>query len=293
MTAANSATSSLPNSSAATKAARSVLITGCSTGIGLVTAQHLQANGFHVIASVRNADDISQLTALGIECIQLDLTQTISIDEAVEYIEEHHPQLYGLVNNGAYGQPGAVEDLTTAALREQFETNFFGTHELTQRLIPLFRDNNAGRIIQISSVLGFVGLPMRGAYNASKFALEGLSDTLRVELLSTNIKISIIQPGPIESDFRPNAYKAFAKHIDAENSVHKQVYTQVHERLHRKENARFTLPASAVAKCVAHALNSSKPKVRYRVTLPTIVMAVLKRLLSDHYLDRFIAKQGN
>ena len=271
---------------------RSVLITGCSTGIGLETAKQLNEKGFHVIASVRNADDIKQFKSLSIECIQLDLNDEDSIDNAVHHIQENHPNLYGLVNNGAYGQPGAVEDLTRTALQEQFETNVFGTHSLTQKLIPLFRKNNNGRIIQISSILGFVGLPMRGAYNASKFALEGLSDTLRVELLDTNIKVSIVQPGPIESDFRPNAYKAFAKHIDAKNSVYSKPYEQVYDRLHRKENARFTLPASAVADCVEHALTSLKPKIRYRVTIPTKVMAVLKRIAPNRWLDKFIAKQG-
>ena len=225
--------------------------------------------------------------------IHLDLDNEDSINKAINYIQEKHPTLYGLVNNGAYGQPGAVEDLSRATLQEQFETNVFGTHSLTQKLIPLFRQNNNGRIIQISSVLGFVGLPMRGAYNASKFALEGLSDTLRVELLNTNIRVSIIQPGPIESDFRPNAYKAFAKHIDAKNSVYSESYEQVYDRLHRKENSRFTLPASAVADCVEHALSNARPKVRYRVTTPTKVMAVLKRIAPNRWLDKFIAKQGN
>lgn len=272
---------------------RPVLITGCSTGIGLETTKQLKQKGFHVIASVRDKNDIKKLEALAIECIHLDLDSEDSIASAVAYVTKNHPTLYGLVNNGAYGQPGAVEDLSRAALQEQFETNVFGTHSLTQRFIPLFRKNNHGRIIQISSILGFVGLPMRGAYNASKFALEGLSDTLRVELLDTNIKVSIIQPGPIESAFRPNAYKAFAKHIDAENSIHSKSYKQVYSRLHRKENARFTLPASAVADCVEHALMHARPKVRYRVTTPTKVMAVLKRILPNRWLDKFIAKQGN
>lgn len=271
---------------------KTILITGCSSGIGLETALYLK-DKYRVIASVRNPDDIQLLENLGVNCIHLDLSDEASIDAAITYIKENASDIYGLVNNGAYGQPGAVEDLTRDALIEQFQTNVFGTHSLTQKLIPLFRKNNSGRIIQISSVLGFVGLPMRGAYNSSKFALEGLSDTMRVELRDTNIKVSIIEPGPIESKFRPNAYKAFAKHIDAENSVYAHLYAKVHDRLHRKENAQFTLPPSAVAKCVLHALESKRPKIRYWVTVPTIVMGVLKRILPERLMDKFIAKNAD
>jgi len=274
------------------KKGRPVLITGCSSGIGLATSNYLSRYGYEVIASVRNAEDIELFNQHNIKCIHLDLTDESSIDSAIDYIQTEIPTLYGLINNGAYGQPGAIEDLTRDALHEQFDTNVFGTHSLTQKLIPLFRRNNAGRIIQISSVLGFIGLPMRGAYNASKYALEGLSDTLRIELLNTNIKVSIIQPGPIESKFRPNAYRSFVKHIDAENSIHTELYKQVEGRLNRKENARFTLPAEAVAKCALHALDSKRPKTRYRVTTPTIILAILKWALPTKLLDRFISKQG-
>ena len=272
---------------------KTVLITGCSSGIGLSTATLLNARGFRVIASVRDTKDITILSDFGIECIQLDLTDESSIKAAVKYINDKAPDLYGLVNNGAYGQPGAVEDLSREALEEQFQTNVFGTHSLTQKLIPIFRRNNSGRIVQVSSILGFVGAPMRGAYNASKFALEGLSDTLRVELSDTDIEVSIIQPGPIESQFRPNAYKAFAKHIDPDKSVHAEIYKQVYARLHKKENARFTLPSEAVAKKIHHALTSSKPKIRYWITVPTIIMGILTRILPERLLDKLIKNQSN
>ena len=271
----------------------SILITGCSSGIGLSTAIFLHKHNFHVIASVRNPEDINTLKELGIDCIHLDLRDETSIDSAVTYINEHAPNLYGLVNNGAYGQPGAVEDLTRAALEEQFQTNVFGTHSLTQKLLPIFRQHNRGRIVQISSILGFVGAPMRGAYNASKFALEGLSDTLRVELANTNIKISIIQPGPIESKFRPNAYKAFVKHIDSENSRYANLYQGVHARLHSKKNARFTLPSEFVAKKIHHALTAKHPNIRYWITVPTIVMGVLTKFVPTRLLDKLIKNQSN
>jgi len=270
-----------------------VLITGCSSGIGLSAAKYLQQQGFRVIASVRNKKDIGIFSDLDIECIQLDLTDEDSINSAVNYIKEYAPNIYGIVNNGAYGQPGAVEDLSRDALIEQFQTNVFGTHSLTQKLIPLLRKNNQGRIIQISSILGFVGAPMRGAYNASKYALEGLSDTLRIELKDTGIKVSIIQPGPIESQFRPNAYKAFEKHIDIKQSQYSTIYDQVYDRLHSKKKARFTLPADAVSKRIFHALSSKKPKIRYWVTVPTIVMGVLTKICPEAWRDKLIGHQSN
>lgn len=270
-----------------------VLITGCSTGIGLATALHLREKGFHIITSVRQKKDIEALEAQKFECIQIDLSETTQILAAKKYIKERHPDLFGIVNNGAFGQPGAVEDLSRDALRLQFETNVFGTHELTQALLPVLRTNDKGRIIHISSILGFIGAPMRGAYCASKYALEALADTQRLELFDTHIKISLIQPGPIESQFRANCLPHFQEHINIENSHYKKAYRNVERRLLRKENAKFTLPALAVAKQVEHALSSAKPKVRYTTTVPTKVMSLLKRLLSNKALDRFIQKHAN
>ena len=271
---------------------KSVLITGCSSGIGLDAAHSLSREGFHVIASVRQEKDIPLLENSGIECIQLDLTSEQSITDAVSYIKQKHPKLYGLVNNGAYGQAGAVEDLSRQALRDQFETNVFGTHDLTQKIIPLFRDNNQGRIVQISSVLGFIALPMRDAYNASKFALEGLTDTQRLELIDTNIKISQIEPGAIETKFRDNCLHYFMKNIDGENSLYKKQYLAMQERLNRKGPDKFTAPASRVSKDILHALTSNRPKIRYRITTPTIIGAKLKRLLTDRMMDKISSSKG-
>lgn len=272
---------------------KSILITGCSTGIGLATAKYLQKHHYRVIASVRNPKDIAKLEDQGFECIALDLCSEKSIDQAIDYIHDNAPDLYGLVNNGAYGQPGAVEDLSREALEEQFQTNVFGTHSLTRKLIPIFRKHNIGRIVQISSILGFVGAPMRGAYNASKFALEGLSDTMRIELSNTNIKVVLIEPGPIESDFKANAYKAFAKHIDIKNSHFSELYQEVNERLNSKKKARFTLPAMAVAKQILHAIESPNPKVRYWITVPTIIMGVLTKILPAKIRDKIISSQSS
>jgi len=271
---------------------KSVLITGCSSGIGLDAAHALTREGFHVIASVRQTKDVEPLTNNGIECIHLDLSDEASIDDAVNYINKHHPNLYGLVNNGAYGQAGAVEDLSRQALREQFETNVFGTHELTQKIIPIFRNNNVGRIVQISSVLGVIALPMRGAYNASKFALEGLTDTQRLELIDTNIKISLIEPGAIETKFRENCLIYFNKHIDGEKSLYKDQYLTMKERLNRKGPSKFTAPVERVSKDILHALTANKPKIRYRITTPTVIGTKLKRILTDRMMDKISSNKG-
>jgi len=271
---------------------KSVLITGCSSGIGLNAVYALQKQNYHVIASVRQSKDLEQFQQDGTECIQLDLSDELSIQKAVDYLYQHHPDLYGLVNNGAYGQAGAVEDLTRQALRDQFETNVFGTHELTQKLLPLFRKQNRGRVIQISSVLGVIALPLRGAYNASKFALEGLTDTQRLELHDTNIKMSLIEPGAIETKFRKNCVHYFEKNIDEQSSVYKSQYQQMRIRLERDEKSRFEETPDRVSKDILHALSSEKPKIRYRITVPTIIGAKLKRLLSARMMDKVSANKG-
>ena len=203
-------------------------------------------------------------------------------------------QLYALFNNGAFGLPGAVEDLSRENLKYQFETNVFGWLELTNLAIPVMRKQGYGRIIQNSSVLGFVAMPFRGAYNASKYAIEGLSDTLRLELKGTGIYVSLIEPGPITSQFRANAVKALKQNIDIENSVHREKYIGVLERLNKQGPAApFTLPPEAVLKRVLHALESSQPKPRYYVTFPTYLFGYLKRLLSFRQMDFLLARAGS
>ena len=269
-----------------------VLITGCSTGIGYTTAVELKKRGHRVICSSRKEADVSRLQNEGFETLQLDLADTVSIQQAVkQLIELTEGKIDGLFNNGAYGQPGAIEDLSRDVLREQFETNFFGTHELTNLIIPLMRKQGHGRIIYNSSILGFVAMRYRGAYNASKFALEGLVDTLRIELFDTKIKLCLIEPGPITSHFRKNAFAMYQKNIDPEISFHKDTYKAMEERLQKEGPAApFTLPAEAVAEKVIHALESKKPKIRYYVTFPTYLFGYLKRLLPSAWLDVLLRK---
>jgi len=271
---------------------KSILITGCSSGIGYSTATELKKRGHYVIATARKTEDVTRLTQEGFTTIQLDLADSQSIQQTVNHaVELTDGKIDALFNNGAFGQPGAVEDLTRDVLRYQFETNLFGTHELTNLLIPLMRRQGHGRIIYNSSVLGLVALKYRGAYNASKFALEALADTLRLELHGTNIHISLIEPGPILSDFRKNSYALYKKNIDPSHSFHKEAYKAMEARLQNEGAAvAFTLPAKAVADKVIHALEAKQPKMRYYVTFPTYLFAFLKRILPMSWLDSLLRK---
>ncbi|NOX08808.1 MAG: SDR family oxidoreductase [Gammaproteobacteria bacterium] len=275
------------------KARHAVLITGCSSGIGYHAAKTLQQHSnYHVIASARRAEDVARLKNEGLDTVWLDLNDSESIQQAVsEALEMTGGKLYALFNNAAYGQPGAVEDLSREVLREQFETNLFGTHELTQRIIPVMRQQGYGRIIQNSSLLGFVSLPYRGAYNASKHALEGLSDTLRLELAAANIQVSLIAPGPINSRFRANAWQMYQQHINRDASPHREAYLAMEQRLTKQGPAApFTLDPDAVTKKLVHALESKRPKARYYVTFPSYLFMVLRRVLSTRWLDWVLNK---
>ncbi len=273
---------------------RSVLITGCSSGIGECVARGLHQRGYRVFASVRDPRDCAAIQQTGIECLVLDYADSASIKSAVEQmLAKTGGHLYALFNNGAYGQPGACEDLSREAMRQQFETNVFGWMELTNHIIPVMRAQGFGRIIQNSSILGFTAMSMRGAYNASKFAIEGFSDTMRLELAGTDIHVSLIEPGPVESQFRANAYLAFQQHIVVESSVHQERYKNMIQRFETTGNVLpFTLPPEAVLKRVVHALESKRPKIRYPVTVPTYLFSWLKRLLSDRMLDRIVRGVG-
>lgn len=274
------------------KSSKTILITGCSSGIGYSTAVELKKRGHYVIATARKVEDVNRLKNEGFTVIHLDLADSQSIQKAVtDTLELTGGYCDALFNNGAFGQPGAVEDLSRDVLRYQFESNLFGTHELTNLLIPVMRKQGHGRIIYNSSILGLVAMRYRGAYNASKFALEGLADTLRLELHGTNIHISLIEPGPILSNFRTNSYALYKKNIDQVNSFHKDAYEAMEARL-QKEGAAvvFTLPAKAVVEKVIHALEAKQPRIRYYVTFPTYLFAILKRILPISCLDYLLRK---
>jgi len=269
-----------------------VLVTGCSSGIGYHVAKGLKARGYNVYATARKEDDVKRLISEGFKCLQLDYADSESVqDLANELMLLVGTNLYAVFHNGAYGQPGAVEDLTRDTLEKQFAANVFGWMELNNRLVVLMRHNNRGRIIFHSSVLGLISLPFRGAYNASKYAIEGFADTMRLELSDTNIKVSLIESGPIESRFRPNALQALKDNVNMEDSVHRDRYRKTVARLEKKGAVvPFTLPPEAVLKKVIHALESNKPKAHYYVTFPTYLFGTLKRLLPAKWLDAIILK---
>ena len=270
--------------------AKTILVTGCSTGIGYDAIGALKQRGYRVIASARKDEDVQKLVAQGFEAIQLDLNDSESIRNGVaEVVKLTDGKIDALFNNAGYGQPGAVEDLTRDVLRQQFETNVFGCHELTCLILPYMRKNNQGRIVFNSSVLGFAAMKYRGAYNASKYALEGLVDTLRLELHGTNIQVILIEPGPILSAFRTNAFALYKENINKNESAHLETYLALEARLETVGAAvPFTLPASAVSAKVITALESSRPRIRYYVTVPTYVFAYLKRLLPGRWLDTIL-----
>ncbi|UYV36436.1 SDR family NAD(P)-dependent oxidoreductase [Rhodobacteraceae bacterium D3-12] len=272
---------------------KSILITGCSSGIGYDAAQGLAARGWRVFAACRKAEDVARLKAEGLEAVQLDYANADSIVNALaDVLEATGGTLDALYNNGAFALPGAVEDLPAQALREVFETNFFGLHELTRYVIPVMRAQGHGRIVNCSSVLGLVPMGWRGAYASTKFALEGLTDTLRIEMRDTPIHVITLNPGPISTKIRENSIPHFERWVDWKSSARAEQYqADLLARLYEKRDADFfELKPGAVTKKLIHALESRRPRPRYYVTGATHLMGLARRLLPTRVLDWMIAK---
>lgn len=272
--------------------AKTLLITGCSSGIGLHCAHGMKARGWQVIASCRKQTDVERMRAEGLESVRIDYADEPSIhagfDEALTLAGG---RLDALFNNGAYATPAMAEDLPTEALRANFEANFFGWHTLTCRAIKVMRNQGSGRIVQNSSILGFITLPARASYNSTKFAIEGMSDTLRLELHGSGIFVSLIQPGPVTSKIRENSIAHYERWIKPhkENSYWTKRYSDVLEpRLYNGGGDRFELGPESVLKRLVHACENPRPKPRYYVTTPTYMMGFLKRILSTRMLDRVL-----
>jgi NAD(P)-dependent dehydrogenase (short-subunit alcohol dehydrogenase family) len=270
-----------------------ILITGCSSGIGYDAAKGMRAAGWRVFASCRKAEDCARMQAEGFESPRIDYEDAETIATGLaEVLEATGGRLDALFHNGAYAIPGAVEDLPTGALRQIFEANLFGWHELTRHVIPVMRAQGGGRIVMNSSVLGFVGLRWRGAYVATKHALEGIADVLRLEMADTGVKVILIEPGPVTSLIRKNSIPHFERWIDWEASPRADQYrASLLKRLYQSKGPdRFELPASAVTKVLLRALTARNPRARYRVTIPTKAMALAVRILPGRLLDAILAR---
>ncbi|MFN7169511.1 MAG: SDR family oxidoreductase [Pannonibacter sp.] len=271
---------------------KTIIVTGCSSGIGAHCARALQADGWRVFSTVRKSADLAPLEADGIETLPMDYTDEHSISALVDTVRDRTGgRIDALFNNGAYGQPGAVEDLSTAVLRAQFEANLFGWHELTRQVIPVMRARGHGRIVNCSSILGLLPYRYRGAYTASKYALEGLTLTLRMELEGSGIQVSLIEPGPIASRFTANALAKIHEHIDLDNSAHAQEYKRQLSRLTGNgPDNRHKLGPEAVYGALTHALTAARAKPHYLVTTPAKQGALLKRLLPADLFYRLMRK---
>ena len=272
---------------------KSILITGCSSGIGYDAAHGMRDAGWRVFASCRKQADCDRMIGEGFESPLLDYNDTATLESGLaEVLAATGGTLNALFNNGGFGTPGAAEDLPREALRANFETNVFGVHDLTTRVIPVMRAQGHGRIVQHSSVLGLVAIRWRPAYNATKFALEGLTDTLRIEMADTNIKIVTMNTGPVTSKIREKSIPHFEKWIDWENSPRRDQYERgLRKRLYEDTGPdAFELPASAVTAKLLKACTHPNPKPRYYVTTPTYLMGFLRRILTSRWLDRVLRR---
>ena len=268
---------------------QNIVITGCSTGIGLETSKYLREQGITVYPTARKTEDVEMLKSLGFEhAMPLDVTKPETIRKVIERVIEKEGVIDVWFNNAGYGQPGALEDVRTEVLREQFETNVFGIHECTRQILPVMREQGYGKIIQHSSVLGLISLFGRGAYNASKYAIEGLADTLRLELDGTDIHVSLLNTGPITSHFRQTAMQKLRENVDIEHSIHKKKYESSLRA--KKSNVPFNEEAVSVAKVVHHIVLAPRPKPRYYITKATYLLGYLKRILSTSMLDQVLRK---
>lgn len=273
--------------------ARSILITGCSSGIGLHAARGLRDRGWRVFATCRKPEDVARMRTEGFDSLHLDYTDSATIHAAFDAVmEATGGTLDALFNNGAIALPGANEDLPRDGLALVFATNLFGPHELTRRALAVMRRQGHGRIVNCSSVLGFVAAPWRSSYVASKFALEGLTDTLRIEMRDTPIHVILLEPGPIRSDFRKNSARYFERFIDWEASPRAEQYRgALLKRLYDdKGRDRFELTPEATTAALIRALDARRPRARYRVTTPTRAMAVARRLLPTRMLDWILSR---
>ncbi|MEO0543589.1 MAG: SDR family NAD(P)-dependent oxidoreductase [Pseudomonadota bacterium] len=270
-----------------------IIVTGCSTGIGAHCARKLLEDGWRVIATARKDEDLARLRAEGAEALFLEHRDPDSIASFFsQAMELTGNRLDALFNNAGYAQPGAVEDLPIEALREQMEVNFFAYHQIIHLAVPVMREQGHGRIINCSSVLGRVAMPWRGAYTASKFALNALTKTLRMELDGTGIHVSLIEPGSIPSNIAANGVRYAMKYIDYANSPHADKYRKRLENLNAQKPPTDLSGAEPVYKALRKALTSRRPRPHYPVKLETHIAIALDRLLPRDIFYRLLNRMA-
>jgi short-subunit dehydrogenase len=277
---------------------KSIIVTGASSGIGRATLIKLVKVGYQVFGLARRYDRLtsiySELPSLTerVESqyvpLEFDITKPEKFDSIIEDISSKADgnMIYGLVSNAGYVEPGAIEDITIQDIRTQFETNFFGLVELTKKVLPIMLKNNQGRIVNISSVAGLMALPLIGVYSASKYALEAVTDALRMELWNTNIKVITINPGLVDTNINTVSRPKLDNLIDKKSSRFSEMYRKY------MYNVPKGLPSDSVARVVLKALSSQKPNARYVVGPTTLTVGVkLKKFIPDRIFFSQIAKR--
>ena len=256
---------------------KTVLITGASSGIGKSTAMYFSKKGWNVIATMRSPEKEMELNRIqNIDCVHLDVTDSDSIKNAIETSLNKYKKIDVIVNNAGYGLTGPFELLTKDQIHKQFETNVFGLMEVTKQLLPHFRKEKMGTIVNISSVGGRLTFPLYSLYHGSKWAVEGFSESLQFELAPFNIKVKLVEPGPIQTDF-------YDRSADKPQVEDKGVYTtMINSTMNKINKAGLTgLPPEAVAKVIYKAANSKTNKLRYGVGLSIQIALFLRKILPD------------
>lgn len=269
-----------------------VLITGCSTGIGFATALRLQQGGYQVWATARDPQTLTGLEKAGCRTARLDVEHEETMTPVVEAIEREHGAIYGLVNNAGYSQSGALETLPMGKLRRQFETNVFGLLRLTQLVLPLMRKAGRGRIVNVSSMGGTLTFPGGGAYHASKYALEALSDALRFECAPSNVQVVVIQPGAIRTRFAEAVAKQMpAAEGDRFAAFNASIAVATKEAYEKGPLKALGGVPDDVARVIEKALGAKRPKTRYPVTASARLMMWQRSMMSDRLWDAFLRSQ--
>jgi len=270
---------------------KAVLITGCSTGIGRATAEHLAARGWRVYATARRPETIADLRNRGCEVLALDVCDEASIRGAVDTVVAAEGAVGVLVNNAGYGQEGTVEEVPMEEVRRQFETNVFGLVRLTQLALPGMRRQHWGRVINVSSMGGRLTFPGGGVYHATKHAVEAISDALRFEVRGFGVDVVVIEPGPIKTQFEDTSLDSMDAASDSHVSPYAEFNASVAERVRGTYKGPMAAGPEAVARAIERAVSAKHPRTRYPVTAAARLLMLTRRILPDRAWDAMLRMQ--